>query len=72
MTVTPRPTTTHPATWLRVGDLVLGDVVVTRADGTTAPVTGLTPAGKGRTRVAVGDRVHYPHATTSTPVLVLR
>lgn len=72
MTATPRPTRENPACWLTVSDLVVGDVVVTRADGTTARVTGLVPVRGRRTQVLVSDRVYYPKATASTPVLVLR
>lgn len=69
------PTAQHPATWLTVADLVPGDLVVSRTQDLrviTRPVTGLVPVRGRRTQVLVGDRVYYPRATASTPVLVLR
>jgi hypothetical protein len=85
---TPRPTADHPATWLRVADLRIGDLVVTRGlsdedreagheGGPTARVTELASAGNGQARrwvvwVAGQKRPHYPSARDNTPVLVLR
>ncbi len=69
------PTPSHPATWVTVADLVPGDLVVMRTRTLrviTKPVTGLIPAGKGRTQVMVDGVTHYPHASATAPVLVLR
>lgn len=71
MTALPVPTREHPATWERVADLSVGDVVVTKRSE-TGRVTALIPQRGRRTRVIVSGLVHYPHALADTPILVLR
>lgn len=73
MTQLPVPTREHPAKWLTVTDLVLGDVVVTHRRGKlTGRVTALVPQRGKRTRVVVDGVTYYPHALGDGPVLVLR
>lgn len=74
MTSTLRPTPDHPAKWLPVRDLVLGDVVVTNhaERGATGRVTALVPQPGGRVRVVVDGRVYYPHSDKNGKILVLR
>lgn len=71
MTKLPVPTPQHPAHWETVADLAVGDVIVTKRSE-TGRVTALIPQRGRRTRVIVGNVVHYPHALADAPVLVLR
>ena len=76
MSYLPVPTPEHPATWMTVGELKIGDVIV-RRPGDTAMVTAIEPIRHDektflRVTVADRDRPLYPRARFTSPTLVLR